>query len=449
MPRFVLLNLRTSGLKSLEHEIELQFYNKNIDNLSFDKSLIKAIYGTNGEGKTAIAYTLELYKNSIISGDYLAAQSFGGSLKQLINQHTNQVVVDLYFALLFSFGYKKIYHHVIKYELKDDRIFVSYEKICECKGTTWGSESSEITLLETSNGEIINLYKKAKFKDEIISKSANLITNSSAVFPIFVNTFALFNNNENVGLESEEKVHSAIRNIILFALTMNVFIDKEDQQYVSTERLKSTVGNSTDTINFIPSYLLRINDGEDEVDADATGIYEKEIKKIEKLLKVFKTNLDYIDIKYGNLRGNKVSCKKTFVYKNGDRVDLEYESTGIKKMVRLFGALNSIDNGGLVFIDEFDANIHDVYLCKLIEYFSEFTNGQVVFTTHNLGPMEVLDKKDLKHSIDFINKQTVSSWKRNGNYSVVKVYRNGMIPNSPFNINSVDFVKVFGGDNNE
>ena len=57
--------------------------------------------------------------------------------------------------------------------------------------------------------------------------------------------------------------------------------------------------------------------------------------------------------------------------------------------------------------------------------------------------MEVLDKADKKYSIDFINNQTVSSWRKNGNYSVVRVYRSGSIPNSPFNINAVDFVKVF------
>ena len=58
--------------------------------------------------------------------------------------------------------------------------------------------------------------------------------------------------------------------------------------------------------------------------------------------------------------------------------------------------------------------------------------------------MEVLDKSGIKHSIDFINDSKISSWKRNGNYSVVKVYRGGAIPNCPFNIDAADFVKVFG-----
>ena len=445
--KYILLYLKTSGLKNLEHEVELQFYNKRIDNLSFDKSIIKAIYGTNGEGKTAIAYSLELYKNSIINSDYLAAQSFAGSLKQLINQHTNRVDLDIYFAIVSQNGFKRIFHHVIEYQLKDERIFVSHEKISDCKDNVWGNTNNETTLLETKDGVIVDFYKKAKFKDETINKTMNLLTNSSAVFPIVVNTIELFNKSD-ADINVEERAHFAFTTVLSFALSLKIFIDKEEHQFVSLERLKSAMSASNKeftSIDFFPSFLSGISDSEDEVDEVAYPMYKNEIRKIEKLLKVFKPELDRIDINKSNSRGRKLVCRKTLVYKNGDKVDLEYESTGIKKLVRLFESLNSVDDGGVVFVDEFDANIHDVYLCKLIEYFSDYTNGQFIFTTHNLGPMEVLDKKDLKHSIDFINKQSVSSWKKNGNYSVVKVYRNGMIPNSPFNISSVDFVKVFGG----
>lgn len=38
-------------------------------------------------------------------------------------------------------------------------------------------------------------------------------------------------------------------------------------------------------------------------------------------------------------------------------------------------------------LDEFDSNIHDVYLCALLEYLMEYGKGQLCFTTHNVGPM--------------------------------------------------------------
>ena len=440
MGRFVLLNLKTSGLKSLEHDIELQFYNHNLKEFEYKSSLVKAIYGTNGEGKTAIAHTLELYRNSVINGDYLAAQSFNGSFQELINQHSKKIFIDLYFAFFNDEKSVSIFHHIIEYKLKDDRIYVSHELISECKNLMWGNKENEVLLFETKEGEIIDIYPKMdeKYKKEILDQTRNLLTNSSCAFSILVNTHMLVEDYSKKNDITSLSAHAGIMYVILFALSLNVFIDKEDRVKVSTDRIDAK-------IRFKPFNSMQISDSDDEINVFENNAYIKQIKRIEKLLKVFKPDLDRIEIKSSDARGNKLVCTKTLVYKNGDKVNLLYESTGIKKLVRIFNALSSVENGGVVFIDEFDANIHDVYLCKLVEYFLEYTNGQFIFTTHNLGPMEVLDKKGLKHSIDFINKQKVTPWRRNGNYSVVNVYRNGMIPNSPFNINSVDFIKVFGG----
>ena len=441
MARFVLLGLKTSGLKSLEKTIDLQFYNHDIKDLSCDKSLIKAIYGTNGEGKTAIAHTLELYKNSIVNGDYLSAQSFDGSLQELINQHSQKVFIDIYFASIQNDKSSRIFHHIINYSLKDNRVYVSYEKLSECKGSYWGNPDGEATILEVREGTISDYYSGLSNleKDQILQSTKNLLTNNSAAFSIAV----------YAGFKGDNRAHQhfsvAFMSLIMFALSLSIFIDKEDRQNVSIDQLASSIGNNSIKLGSVNYFT--VGDGADEILFSEKEKYKKEIERIEKMLKVFKPNLNKIEIKYSDARGNKLICNKTLVYKNGDKVDLSYESTGIKKMVRLFNALSAVDQGGIVFVDEFDANIHDVYLCKLIEYFLEYTNGQFIFTTHNLGPMEVLDKKGIKHSIDFINKQIVTPWRRNGNYSVVKVYRNGMIPNSPFNINSIDFIKVFGGGN--
>lgn len=105
--------------------------------------------------------------------------------------------------------------------------------------------------------------------------------------------------------------------------------------------------------------------------------------------------------------------------------------------------LNEMVEGGIVFIDEFDSNIHDVYLCALLEYLMEYGKGQLCFTTHNVGPMDVL--KHHKKSIDFLSEDhEIYSWTTSGNYSPSKLYRNGMIEGSPFNIDSIDFIGIFG-----
>lgn len=104
---------------------------------------------------------------------------------------------------------------------------------------------------------------------------------------------------------------------------------------------------------------------------------------------------------------------------------------------------NEMVHGGIVFIDEFDSNLHDVYLCALLEYLMEYGEGQLCFTTHNVGPMDIL--KQHKKSIDFLSEDhTIYPWTKSGNYSPSKLYRNGMIEGSPFNVDSIDFIGAFG-----
>ena len=122
-------------------------------------------------------------------------------------------------------------------------------------------------------------------------------------------------------------------------------------------------------------------------------------------------------------------------------IDVEFESTGVKKLIKLFLYFEEMVEGGIVFIDELDSNLHDVYLCALLEYLMKYGEGQLCFTTHNVGPMDVLKKQ--KKSIDFLSEDhKVYPWKTNGNYSPSKLYRSGMIEGSPFNVDATDFIGI-------
>lgn len=76
-------------------------------------------------------------------------------------------------------------------------------------------------------------------------------------------------------------------------------------------------------------------------------------------------------------------CDLVMVY-DSYKIHAEFESTGIKKLIKLFVYVREMVRGGIVFIDEFDSNLHDVYLCALLEYLMEYGEGQLCFTTHNV-----------------------------------------------------------------
>ena len=126
-------------------------------------------------------------------------------------------------------------------------------------------------------------------------------------------------------------------------------------------------------------------------------------------------------------------------------LDQEFESRGIKKIMELFKYLDMSADGQITFIDELDANINDVYLDNLIEYFIIYGNGQLCFTAHNLSPMSLLKRN--KESINFISSiNTVHTWANNGNQTPARAYRNGFIEDSPFNVDASDFLGILGGD---
>ena len=109
----------------------------------------------------------------------------------------------------------------------------------------------------------------------------------------------------------------------------------------------------------------------------------------------------------------------------------------------MFDCFVSASTVGIVFVDEMDSNLNDVYLCKLIEYFMYYGKGQLCFTTHNLDPMTVL--KENRNSIDFLSSDNhLVPWTARGNASPENCYKNGMIEDSPFNIDATDFIGIFG-----
>ena len=90
-----------------------------------------------------------------------------------------------------------------------------------------------------------------------------------------------------------------------------------------------------------------------------------------------------------------------------------------------------------------DSNINDIYLCRIVEFFMRYGQGQLCFTTHNTSPMAVL--KDNKNSIDFIsNDNHIIPWRTNGNFAPDKLYKNGMIQYLPFNVEPEDFFGILG-----
>ena len=81
--------------------------------------------------------------------------------------------------------------------------------------------------------------------------------------------------------------------------------------------------------------------------------------------------------------------------KNHKEIPLKYESEGIKKIISILQLLIIVYNQPsiTVAIDELDSGIFEYLLGELLHIISEKGKGQLIFTSHNLRPLETLDKR--------------------------------------------------------
>lgn len=80
--------------------------------------------------------------------------------------------------------------------------------------------------------------------------------------------------------------------------------------------------------------------------------------------------------------------------KNDKQIPFCYESEGIKKIVSVLQLLIVVYNSSsiTVAIDELDSGIFEYLLGELLNIISEKGKGQLIFTSHNLRPLETIDK---------------------------------------------------------
>lgn len=443
---FFLLRMKLNGIKSIDKELQLDFYKGTLSK-KFDSSNshVKAIYGPNGAGKTALVYAAEIYKNLVMNSDYLAMSNATGALDNLINQKSKKFEIEMYFAVLNKEQeLDAVYSHKIVLEKVSERYSITEEHLRKLKGLQLNNEDKYNSIFWTKNGEIIELPKEGE-SEKIKNASMNLLDKRS-----FVTIFIKYIFGDK-GIILGNKLNVAVLYSLMFAFSITILMQDSDKNYINFSSVTSeldTIQTQKKKLNNDNIFLNLLRENRipqrqtEQIPKKDFDKFEKYINNLCSFIKVFKDDFKTIEIKKDE-NGDNYECEIILIYNDGKRINKKYESTGIKKIIEMYSALCNVENGDIVFIDEFDANIHDVLLVKLVEYVMNYAEGQLIFTTHNLAPMDVLQKA--KHSIDFLSPDSrITSWTSNGNYTAASLYRKGLIEYSPFNIEPFSFIGVFG-----
>ena len=144
--------------------------------------------------------------------------------------------------------------------------------------------------------------------------------------------------------------------------------------------------------------------------------------------------------------------------RNGIELPIRVESDGIRKLISslslIIAAFN--DPSLTIAIDEFDAGVFEYLLGEILEIFEVYGKGQFIFTSHNLRPLEVINKNFLMfttvnpqnryvrmkniypthnlrdryfHEI-LMNEQDEMLYKQAKNYKIIQAFQKANIDNS-------------------
>lgn len=395
---------------------ELEIYNfKNVKyghinfnnpRKSYNANLL-GLYGQNGSGKTALIDAISLLKLA------LSGQSVPKKISDYINVDAQEAKMK--YAFKITDKDKNIYSVVYEFSLRQDidesrdnvdnvnqtneqfktTIFdevLSYT--CLCEGGKW----RKLPVIDTRETESftpepkLNMFingDKEKITDIIVARKLSAATSKGFIF----STELLKIIRENC----QDPHHRYMLERLSYYGKYELFII-------------NTSNTALISMNALP-LMFRLKEG-DKMDLGAVAlplnqaslisndVYRVAGKVIDDMNIVLKTIVPDLTISIKDLGtqilrdGNEGIRVQLMSHKNSKEIPLEYESEGIKKIISILHLLIVIYNRSsiTVAIDELDSGVFEYLLGELLQIISERGKGQLIFTSHNLRPLETLDR---------------------------------------------------------
>lgn len=155
--------------------------------------------------------------------------------------------------------------------------------------------------------------------------------------------------------------------------------------------------------------------------ADISDSIEKLSQVIQKIIPDLSLSIHDNGIRYEN----NVEKKSIDVLasRDGMTIPLKFESDGIRRLISILSPLIGVYNDPSVIlaVDEIDSGIFEYLLGEILRIFKSSGRGQLVFTSHNLRPLEVLPAKYLAFTTTNANNRYTSIAKR-GNSNLRETY---------------------------
>ncbi len=371
-------------------------------NMFSEHADVLGIYGQNGSGKTSVVEALRFIKK-LLKGETLSSDT-----EQYITQDELECNIEVLFSI-FNEKEKMTVTYNVAFKKMKENFVISQEKLAVTPRNE-GVRATESVLVDYRfENDEITFFPEYRYKKMVASeKKMRVALNVAQAISIkdhqsFIfgeEGYQLFSNCKNDVMGEFKDVFFYLHK---YALANLFIINNEHSGPISMNLLLPMAFYVRNGKHIMTGDLpIRID--------EPSLVTEKQFSLAQKVIDsmniVMKSVIPGMEVKihdFGEqlLESGTVGHKIELLSSRGDiLIPLKYESEGIIKIISFLNILICVYNNPsmCLVIDELDSGVFEYLLGELLSVFSDGGKGQLIFTSHNLRALEMLNKQSILFS---------------------------------------------------
>ena len=371
--------------------------------LSADKAEILGIYGQNGSGKTAIVDALYFLQKVMIGVD------LDQSLEDYMDMDSDiaEIFADFNIFMddiVFEIGYR------LSLSREEKEVIISRETLSAAKNEN-GIRTNKTVFMDYQRDQANVIFKPQKRLDEILEENKEIKTdlivarkmaeksNCSYIFgessrEIFCREYK--NGFQQFSVIISSLFEFALKDLFVIRNTHSGVISGNFVLPMAFRIENDNMGAKGDFTVSLTEPIL--------VDEERKNLLETIVEQINIVLYTIIPGLQVTIKNYGkqSLDNGEEGWKLELMSKREGmkEIPIRMESEGIIKIISILNALiQAFGNPSIcLVIDELDSGIFEYMLGELLDIFKKSAKGQLIFTSHNLRALEMIDKESIMFS---------------------------------------------------
>lgn len=367
------------------------------------KASILGIYGQNGSGKTALIDAIKFLKLAFCGqvippqfADYIHVEAEYAKLKFDISMKIPEK--ELEYLVNYEFKIRKFLSTQQNFSEAESYKVELFDELLSFSYTDKNTKHKMVDLTNTDSKEVFS--PKSKYV-ELVGKDKEVATNLEVVKRLALAASRSFIFSGELLSTIENKCHHTIytdlfQMIVQYGNFELLVIDTQNNGLITLNALPVTFMYDTGDSKASGNIMFSL-DEPSTIPEEAAKLIEKMILNMNKVLSQMIPGLtiDVHDFGKQVLQNGSIGHRVQLISKkNKKEIPLRYESEGIKKIISILHLLIFMYNNPsiTVAIDELDFGIFEYLLGEILKIIAEKGQGQLIFTSHNLRPLETLDK---------------------------------------------------------